>query len=86
MLLVGLSAVWSTYVPVSRSSRLVRSPSWTCRESFLGLLMLSLPELNRCDSNVSEAPLRAMKNYDICSTLRENYFITPHMWTTRTMN
>lgn len=80
MMLAGLSAVWSAYVPVSSSSRLTGSLSWTCMESFLGLLMLSLPELNGCGSNVSEAPLRTTKNYDICSTDKRKlfYYATRH--------
>lgn len=80
MLLAGLSAVWSAYVPVSRSSRLIGSPSGTCMESFLDLLMPSLPELNGCGSNVSEAPLSTTKNYDICSTDKRKlfYYATRH--------
>lgn len=80
MLLAGLSVVWSAYVPVSRSSRLIGSPSGTCMESFLDLLMPSLPELNGCGSNVSEAPLSTTKNYDICSTDKRKlfYYATHH--------
>lgn len=80
MLLAGLSVVWSVCVPVSRPSRLIGSPSWTCMESFLGLLMPSLPELKGCGSNVSESLLRTMKNYDICSTDKRKlfYYATRH--------